>query len=477
MIVPSLPFLLFALVAALVFNLRGAEGWRKAVLFVVNVVFFATFARNPVAYLPFVGFLALGYAAQSLTQEGSRPRLFVALVVVTIAAFAWLKRYSFVPHSLFIGFPYVLVGLSYVFFRVLHVIIDRHQGAIEGKIGPVSYLNYTLNFTSLVSGPIQRYQDYRAMETERLPLDLVVMGAALERIIVGYFKVAVVSAILAAVRHQALDHIPPDAALWERVWRGAVIAAVYPIYLYFNFSGYTDVVIGAARFFRIKLPENFNRPFASENVILFWGRWHMTLSNWLRTYVYNTLMLTGMSRITAPGVARYISVGALFVTFFLVGLWHGQTPEFLFFGLLTGGGVAANQLYQLTMQSLLTTRRYRALAKNPVYAACTRGLNFTWFTFTLLWFWSTWGRIGQLAHTLGPAAIALTILGTWVAATIILALLEAARVGMLRIKWGDEPVAMSRYVRTAWATSLVFITVAITLLSNSPAPDIVYKSF
>ena len=165
---------------------------------------------NPVAYLPFLGFLAVGYAAQSLTREGSRPHLFVTLVIVTIAAFAWLKRYSFVPHALFLGFPYVLVGLSYVFFRVLHVIIDRHQGAIKGKIGPISYLNYALNFTSLVSGPIQRYQDYHAMEKERLPLDLVEMGNAFERIIVGYFKVAVVSALLAAVRTQALEHIAPQ---------------------------------------------------------------------------------------------------------------------------------------------------------------------------------------------------------------------------------------------------------------------------
>ena len=477
MIVPSGPFLLFALAAAIVFNLSGARWWRGGVLLVVNLVFFASFSRDPVAYLPFAGFLALGYAAQAVTKEGNRPQLFVALLIVIIAAFVWLKRYSFVPHQAFIAYPYVLVGFSYVFFRVLHLLIDRHQAAIEGDVGVVSYLNYTLNFTSLVSGPIQRYEDFRSTEVERLPLDLVVAGRALERIGVGYFKVAIVSLALSTVRHHALSDLAPGLPMATSVQDGVLLAALYPIYLYFNFSGYTDVVIGVARFFRIVLPENFDRPFAAPNVMLFWARWHMTLSGWLRTYVFNPLMMESMTRITAPGLVRYISVFALFVTFFLVGLWHGQTTEFLFFGLLTGGGVAANQLYQVLMQSALKPSGYRTLAANPLYIACARGLNFTWFTFTQLWFWSTWRQIGVIARDLGPTAILLTVLMIYLASTIILAAMEATRSATLRVTRDGEPVVGSRYIRTAWLTALIVITVAVTFLFNAPAPDIVYKTF
>ncbi len=477
MIVPSLPFLLFALCAAVVFNLSAARGWRAAVLLVVNIGFLATFSSDPTAYLPFVGFLALGYLAQGVTREGSRPVLFVALVVLMVAAFVWLKRYSFVPKESLLAFPYVLIGFSYVFFRVLHLLIDSHQGAVERKVGLVSYLNYTLNFTTLVSGPIQRYQDFHRMETARPPLGLVATGNALERIATGYFKVAVVSLALSALRRQALDHLSPGLPVADLVGSGILIAAVYPIYLFFNFSGYTDVVIGVARFFRIELPENFNRPFSSENAIIFWGRWHMTLSGWLRTYVYNPLMMQGMTRVTAPAMAKYISVFALFVTFFLVGVWHGQTTEFLFFGLLTGGGVAANQLYQLTMQSILKAKGYRALAANSVYRACARGLNFTWFAFTQLWFWSTWTQIGQIANTLGPAVVGLSILATFGAATIILAAMESARAAVLSVTRGGAPVVSSRYVRTAWLTAMVVVTIVVTVLLNAPAPDIVYKAF
>ena len=482
MIVPSLPFLGFAAAGAVVFNLAAASWWRQAVLLLVNIAFLASFSHDPRAFLPFAGFLALGFAAQAITRDGARPTLFVALLVVTLAAFFWLKRYSFIPREAFLAFPYLLVGLSYVFFRVVHLIIDRHQGAIDGPVGVVSYLNYTLNFTSLTSGPIQRYQEYRRMEIARLPLDLRTAGRALERIVVGYFKVAIVSMLLAAWQHQAIDALPAANALADRVWAGAQIAAIYPLYLYFNFSGYVDVVIGVARFFRIELPENFDRPFASENFIAFWSRWHVTLSGWLKTYVYNPLMMTMMGRITAPALSPYLAVVAFFVTFFLVGLWHGQTSEFLFFGFLQGGGVAANKLYQVLMAQSFGRKRYRALCANRLYAAATRGLTFAWFAFTLFWFWSNWGQLHGFAAQLGPSAALLAALAVFAAATVALAALEAVRGLALRPAWRlddgtPSAVVRSRYVRTAWATGLVVVTVAIVVLLDSPAPDIVYKTF
>src|SRR3981189_2893817 len=164
--------------------MRTTAWWREAILLAVNVIFLASFSNQPAAFLPFAGFLALGYVAQSIPRAGKAHRLFVALLLVTLAAFFWLKRYGFVPSSSFLPFPYVSVGLSYVFFRVVHLIIDSHQGEIDGRVGVVSYLNYTLNFTSLASGPIQCYQDYRATEVVPPSLDLVVAGQAVERIVV-----------------------------------------------------------------------------------------------------------------------------------------------------------------------------------------------------------------------------------------------------------------------------------------------------
>jgi alginate O-acetyltransferase complex protein AlgI len=184
-----------------------------------------------------------------------------------------------------------------------------------------------------------------------------------------------------------------------------------------------------------------------------------------------------LARICAPRLTQYVGVAAFFVTFFLVGLWHGQTSEFLFFGFLQGAGVAGNKLYQLLMQDRLGRTRYRALAANPVYRAVSRGLTFTWFTFTLFWFWSSWAQIGDFARAMGPLALALVWPAIWVAATLIIAGLRAASDASLRLAWGQTTVLRSRYLRTAWSTALVVVTVAIILLLDQPAPTIVYKSF
>jgi alginate O-acetyltransferase complex protein AlgI len=109
-IVPSIPFLIFAMIGALVFNLGSAGWWRESILLIANIAFLASFSQDPVAFLPYAGFLAVGFIAQSITREGSAPRLFVALLVVTLAAFFWLKRYSFVPTAALLPFPYVLGG-------------------------------------------------------------------------------------------------------------------------------------------------------------------------------------------------------------------------------------------------------------------------------------------------------------------------------------------------------------------------------
>ena len=94
MLVPSTTFLIFAALAALIFNLGPELWWRRTVLLVVNVVFLATFAHKAVEFLPFAAFLSLGFVAQRVTRNGSAPRLFWAMLVVTVAAFFWLKRYS-----------------------------------------------------------------------------------------------------------------------------------------------------------------------------------------------------------------------------------------------------------------------------------------------------------------------------------------------------------------------------------------------
>ena len=476
----SLQFLAFAFAAVLIFNLSRAVAWRQSVLLASSIGFLGFFSRRPVALVPLAAFLLFGFLSLRLMQAGAT-RLFVPVLIVGIVSFVWLKKYAFIPSSLFLRAPYVTLGLSYIFFRVLHLIIDSRAShtTLPRNISLVSYLNYTLNFTTVVSGPIQRYNQFASMQLAPapLPLNIFVAGEAFERIIVGIFKVNVLSRFLLMMHTSALNSLAGVHAVTGRVFTTITILAVYPFYIYCNFSGYIDIVIGIARFLRIKLPENFNRPFSSQNCIIFWSRWHITLSSWLQFYVFLPLMLKSVRRWPSPPIEPFLNVFALFVTFLLVGLWHGQTSEFVFFGALLGLGVSLTKMYQVLMTKWIGRERFMGLGTNWLYSAAARGLTFTWCALTMLWFWSNWAQLGFLARSLGSNLITLVGSAVFVGSSITLALWEAAREWLLSSQFENQPVLSSRYVRTAWSTVLVVISVATLLLLNAPPPDIVYKTF
>jgi alginate O-acetyltransferase complex protein AlgI len=476
----SLRFFTFAFAAVLIFNLARAVAWRQSVLLASSIGFLGFFSRRPAAFVPLAAFLLFGFLSLRLMQAGAT-RLFVPVLIVGIVSFVWLKKYAFVPSSLFLRGPYVTLGLSYIFFRVLHLIIDaraRHS-TLPRNISLVSYLNYTLNFTTLVAGPIQRYSQFASMQLAPapLPLNVFVAGEALERIVVGIFKVNVLSLFLLMTHTSALNSLGTVHTVTGRVFTTITLLAVYPFYIYCNFSGYIDIVIGIARFLRIKLPENFNRPFSSQNCIMFWSRWHITLSSWLQFYVFLPLMLKSVRRWPSPAIEPFLNVFALFVTFLLVGLWHGQTSEFIFFGILLGLGVSLTKLYQVLITKSIGRERYMALGKNWLYNAAARGLTFTWCALTMLWFWSNWAQLGSLTRILGSRVVALVWIAVFVGSSIGLALWEAVREWLLSSQFGNQPVLSSRYVRTAWSTALVVISIATIILLNTPPPDIVYRTF
>ena len=172
-----------------------------------------------------------------------------------------------------------------------------------------------------------------------------------------------------------------------------------------------------------------------------------------------------------------LGVVAYFVTFFLVGAWHGQTSEFLFFGVLQGGGVAANKLYQEGMIRTLGRNGYERLGDAPLYKAICRGLTFTWFAFTLLWFWSSWSQMHTVVARISPVSLALVFMGIFVVATVVLTLLSLVAQATLLVKAGDEPIMRSRYARTVAVTTMVMVVLVANFVLSAPPPEIVYKAF
>src|ERR1019366_7284565 len=381
--------------------------------------------------------------------------------------------------GIFLHSPYFTLGLSYIFFRVLHLLIETGDANEKQHIGLGAYLLYTLNFTTFISGPIQRYDEFARDQfaSEPIALGPRVIGLHLERIVRGFFKVSVLGMLFHLVQEDALAQMSQPLPLSLKLFAAFKLAIVYPLFLYSNFSGYIDIVIALARLMRVRLPETFDRPFAASSVLDFWNQWHITLSTWFKTYVYNPLLMALMRRISSLALQPFLAAFCFFVTFFLVGIWHGRTSEFVIFGLLTGGGISINKLWQLGLTRPMGRKRYKALANNFIYVAFGRGLNFIWFAFTLFWFWGNWKQIDRVFTALSVVQWLSVWLTAWLFVTVVLATWEWLRGALLSIKTADGPVLTTRYARVVYATALGLVALVITVLLNQAAPDIVYKAF
>ena len=470
------PFVVFALAVAILYQAWTSAAWRQAVLLVSSLVCLFSFSLSWQAYIPLAAFLTLGYAGLRWTL--ATPKAFMPALVALLAVFIWLKQYAFVPGAWLLPFPYVTIGLSYICFRVLHLIIAARYGALPNVPGAVSYFLYTANFLTLASGPIQLYPDYvksRDLAASRR-VSVEEIAEALERIIKGLFKTNVLALIFSTLRTHALSAVTDSETAGMKMIAATVTFAAYPLFLYCNFSGFIDLVIGAGGLLGWKLPENFNRPFAADNFMEFWSnRWHITLSSWLKTYVYNPLLIALMRRGFSPAMEPFLGVLAFFVTFFLVGIWHGQTQEMLLYGVLLGLGVSINKLFQVLLTKRLGRKRYNALSSGALYTACSRGLTFAYVALTLVLFWSNWKQMREMQASLGAASTwavcGVIVLGS----TAVIAMWESVRSHIINGPWNEVP--FSQFVRTTISTALLVALLAISLLMNQPAPDIIYKGF
>jgi len=477
----SLQFVLFGLITAALSNLSHSRVWRSIVIMLASLIFLAMLAKSVVVLIPLAAFLLFGYGALAMRERGWFRGAAWSIPAV-IFAYVWLKKYTFLPEPFFLHFPYFTLGLSYIFFRVLHLLIEAGEGGgTEEKqhIDIGAYLLYTLNFTTLVSGPIQRYDEFARDQfaVQPVPLGPSVIGLQLERIIRGFFKVNVLAMLLHRMQENGLEQLTQPVPIEHKMFAAIQLTVAYPLFLYANFSGYIDIVIALARLMRIRLPENFDRPFSASSFLDFWNRWHITLSMWLKTYVYNPLLLALMRRVSSLSLQPFLGVVCFFVTFFLIGVWHGRTSEYIVFGILQGGGVALNKLWQLWLTRILGRKAYKELAKNATYIAFGRGLTFSWFAFTMFWFWANWKQLGTIFSAIAVVPWLAVWLVIWLGATAVLAIWEQLRAVLLKLRTSEGPALSSRYALVVYATVMGVIALVITVVLNQPAPGIVYKAF
>jgi alginate O-acetyltransferase complex protein AlgI len=471
----------FATATVLAFNTWRLPLFRQCVLLVANLVFLASFVQSVQQLAPLLGFLVLGYAATRWVARWRKPWILGWTIGLIVAVFVVLKRYAFLPARIELPFLYLQVGLSYILFRILQMVIDSAGGEDEARLDPLRFFNFTCNFLCFVSGPIQRSNEYLANlgQLDR-EVDEAIAFDALHRIIKGFIKLAVVSAVFnylfANISAPVLAEATPMAG-WRYAAQYAASAVTYTFYLYYNFSGYMDIVIGIGLLLGQNLPENFDRPFSARNIFEFWSRWHMTLSEWFKTYVFNPLMRFLADHVAAPVWLPYLGVIAFFVTFFVMGVWHGSTGVFVIYGLVMGAGASLNKLWQVFMTQRLGKKQYKSVGDSFAYATLARGLMFAFFALAVTGLWVNMDQLWLLGRRLGVGGLIFALFGTALCAAVMGPVVDHA--GRMLAGWAprlDRPGVSGLIARNAVLASEVFLIFAVGSFFHK-APEFVYKAF
>jgi membrane protein involved in D-alanine export len=344
-VIPYTDFLYFgismyALVPAAVLGI-ARRFWRVWIVI-------ATFFMLAVQYLGFaqdVGWplnglvLVIGYALLqwllatawlAIRLRGSHRVAFYAVIFVGLLPLLAAK-YSGLAG---LEYPLVFIGLSYVTFRSLDVLIGIQDGIIK-RLAPVRYLAFLLFFPAISSGPIDRYRRFSDdWERQRSLSDVLTsLDGGVHRIFTGFLYKFVLAAL---IQQHWMDPVAGQTGFLPIV----SYMYAYTLFLFFDFAGYSSFAVGFSHILGIQTPENFDRPFLARDIRDFWNRWHMSLSFWFRDHIYNRFLFSSLKArwFRSPQLA---SSAGYVVTMGLMGLWHGTALHFLAYGLYHGILLAA----------------------------------------------------------------------------------------------------------------------------------------
>lgn len=265
-----------------------------------------------------------------------------------ISLLANFLHWNYTPLLLTIALP---VGLSFHVFQSLSYVIEVYKKKYIPENNYITYALYVMFFPQLVAGPIERPQHLLPQLNQIHEFNFNLARRGLERMLWGFFKKMVIADQLSQIINPLYADLPKESSLL------IVIAFLFAYQLFCDFSGYSDIALGSAMMLGYDLSENFNRPFSSRSFAEFWRRWHMSLSNWLRDYLYYPLAL-GWGKVSK--VRLYYS---LFITFVLIGLWHGANWTFAVFGAINGAYLVIESATEKLRKSIVSLIRLDKVPK------------------------------------------------------------------------------------------------------------------
>ena len=324
-----LPFFL------IVYYLLPKHG-HNAFLFVASLVFYA-WGEGPVVFVLLLSAF-INYVAGRLIERGQRQTGLWVSLIGSLSLLIYYKYANFLvdvvrglastfelPVASYITLPYIAlpIGISFYTFQGISYTLDIYWGRIRANRSFLDYGTYVAMFPHQIAGPIVRYADIAPELADRsTSVDKFAVGC--ERFILGLAKKVLLANTFAGVA-DGIFNAPSDSYSTATAWLGIV---TYSLQIYFDFSGYSDMAIGLGKMVGFDFKENFDYPYIARSIQDFWRRWHISLSSWFRDYVYIPL---GGNR-----GSKFRTYRNLLIVFFVTGLWHGASWNFIIWGLYHG---------------------------------------------------------------------------------------------------------------------------------------------
>jgi len=369
-------FAFLPVVVAVFFALgRASRGWALGWIIAASLFFYAWWRPlNVLIIAPSVVInFVLARVLERLGKQGRRSAARAVLVVgiaFNVAFLGYFKYANFFVGAINDAFRTQMVlariilplGISFITFQKIAFLIDVHAGRVE-SFRLQDYCLFVLFFPQLIAGPIVHYREMMPQfhgVSCRFDKENVSVGLTL--LAFGLFKKVFLADHIASLVTPVYEHATPGNSV---AFLPAWIAAVgFTLQIYFDFSGYTDMALGIARLFGVRLPPNFNSPLRATSIIDFWQRWHMTLTRFLTAYIYNPLVLWLTRRRAARDISGFASrnksrgafielafiellVFPTMLTMIVSGIWHGAGYTFIVWGVLHGVFLTVNQAWRI----------------------------------------------------------------------------------------------------------------------------------
>lgn len=332
-------FSIFYVVYALVFNKIQV---RNALLLAFSLFIYYKLSGWFVVLMAIISFsdFIIGRQILNTKSEPKKKLLLVFSLFITISSLLYFKYTGFIFNLLNDAFQLKLIppasslllpiGISFYIFKTISYVIDCYNEMIdEAETNFINYFLYVSLFTTILAGPIARARDILPQLKGKLVvtadfigkgLFLILLGAAKKYLVADYLHANFVERVfIEPVRFSGFDNLM--AMLMGTVW------------FYYDFAGYTDMMLGISLLLGLELQGNFNRPFMAQNVSDFWRRWHITFSSWLNEYIFTPVSFA------LRGLKKTGIVLASLFTFFISGIWHGANYTYVIWGLLHGGAI------------------------------------------------------------------------------------------------------------------------------------------